>query len=193
MISGKLRTAVLLCLILTPIVQAISKIGVCVGYLRNIDLAKLMYANEHEVTTGNEVTIEQLYPYINMDLICPSGGEYIIGPIGTPARCTYPSHSIEGLREIQRGIVQEHLIPSYYAISIIFPATFLAVYVFRKLKTVITHKKLKRFPYKSTFLCAYIICNFMLLGIWSDSLELPPIWLKCLFPILIFVPKIYWL
>ncbi len=195
MILGKFRTVILLCIAVTSVAQSSSKIGACLGNLKNIDLYKLVYADEHKLKIGDEINEEDLIrEYIKSPrlMTCPSGGKYIIGPVGTPARCTYPSHSIEGLRKIQHDIVREHLIPSYYAISIVFPVSFLSVKVFRKYKSV-KNQKLNRFPYIATFLWAYFICTCVLLVIWRNSNEPPPNWFACIFPTLTLITYPKWL
>ena len=66
----------------------------CPANLRAIYLAKAMLADDKKLTNGIVVTKEELLPYLYGDWPrCPQGGEYSIGRIGDPPRCSFPQHT----------------------------------------------------------------------------------------------------
>ena len=61
----------------------------CTSNLRMIDAAKQMCAMDKDLEAGDTPTPDQLTPYFPDGLpVCPSGGAYTPGPIGTPPSCS---------------------------------------------------------------------------------------------------------
>lgn len=66
----------------------------CIGNLRRIEAAKAEWAAAADREEGDAPTAEEIgrrLPEGRLP-VCPQGGEYIIGPPGTKARCTVPGH-----------------------------------------------------------------------------------------------------
>ena len=82
----------------------------CIAHLQQIDGAKAMWALEHEKTSNDLATLQDLFGpdrYITQMPACPQGGTYTIGRVGEVVRCTIPMHSrYFGLVEVvdQNGI-----------------------------------------------------------------------------------------
>jgi prepilin-type N-terminal cleavage/methylation domain-containing protein len=63
----------------------------CLANLRHLGDAKEQYAIERRLNTGDPVEYGQLYPgYIRTPraLVCPSGGDYVLGTIGENPVCS---------------------------------------------------------------------------------------------------------
>jgi hypothetical protein len=60
----------------------------CMNNRRMIDAAKDQWAIENNQTDGAQPTLEDLMEFMREKPVCPVGGEYIIGPVGTDAACT---------------------------------------------------------------------------------------------------------
>lgn len=67
----------------------------CISNLRMIEGAKDQWAIEHNITTGTDVSPEDIKPYLKEFPSCPAGGSYILNPVGTPATCDHPGHTLE--------------------------------------------------------------------------------------------------
>ncbi|MBN1670226.1 MAG: hypothetical protein JXR37_04295 [Kiritimatiellae bacterium] len=68
----------------------------CIGNLRQIDGAKEQWAMMYGVTNGTP-TGEQLGEFIKggwRTVVCPSGGEYRINPLGEDPTCSIAGHSL---------------------------------------------------------------------------------------------------
>jgi hypothetical protein len=70
----------------------------CVVCLRQIDGAKDLWAMENKKTIGSHVTWQDLVgsgkPIREMP-ICPQGGKYDIGKVGSRPSCNIPGHTLE--------------------------------------------------------------------------------------------------
>lgn len=63
----------------------------CYNNLRRIEFAKSQYASDNQLTNGTPVTEAQISKYLDGGfgkLVCAEHGKYIIGAIGTEARCS---------------------------------------------------------------------------------------------------------
>jgi hypothetical protein len=70
--------------------QASNEQTSCMNNLRQIEAAKNEWALETGKTTGAEPTEQDLLPYLTGGVfpVCPAGGVYTIGAIGTPPSCS---------------------------------------------------------------------------------------------------------
>jgi hypothetical protein len=88
--------AVVLFAILNPALRR-AKIGGgpgCIYYLKRIQLAKQMYAEDNKITNDVVFTTEQLLPYLGGTWPkCPAGGSYSIGKLYESPRCSFPAHT----------------------------------------------------------------------------------------------------
>lgn len=68
----------------------------CVGNLKQVDSGKEQYAMEAKLANGAAVTLANLVPdYVKRDPVCPSGGTYTIGNVGTDPTCSIAAaHSL---------------------------------------------------------------------------------------------------
>jgi hypothetical protein len=65
--------------------------GNCIGNLIFFGHAKEVWAIKNNATNGQDVTWDDLAPYVECDIRlikCMSGGTYDLGPIGTRPRCS---------------------------------------------------------------------------------------------------------
>jgi general secretion pathway protein G len=60
----------------------------CPNNLRMLDGAKQQWALENRRTKGDNVTWDDIKPYIKTPLICSRGGTYILGRVGELPRCS---------------------------------------------------------------------------------------------------------
>ncbi len=70
--------------------QANNERDACMNNLRQIDAAKNEWALENGKPTGSVPTEQDILPFITGGVfpVCPSGGVYTIGAIGTPPSCS---------------------------------------------------------------------------------------------------------
>jgi hypothetical protein len=71
----------------------------CINNLKQIDLAKKMWANDNNKQNGDTPTWSDLKPYLGGGtngkmLVCPDGGVYTIGSLGEKPTCSHPGHVI---------------------------------------------------------------------------------------------------
>jgi hypothetical protein len=68
----------------------------CINNLRQIDAAVNQFALEHGKTSGSDVTVDDLTPYLpkNVLPVCPSGGSYTIGKVGEIPKCSIAGHEL---------------------------------------------------------------------------------------------------
>jgi hypothetical protein len=70
----------------------------CRSNLREIDGGKQQWMIEHQKTTNDIPTWDDLRRYLSRrgDTVptCPSGGTYTIGRLSEPPRCSYPEHTL---------------------------------------------------------------------------------------------------
>jgi len=74
-----------------------SQRAVCVSNLRQMDFAKTMWANDHKKHDGDEPAESEIFgpgKYMNAKPICPAGGNYSLGPVGSPPTCSIPGHGM---------------------------------------------------------------------------------------------------
>ncbi len=67
----------------------------CIANLKQIDSAKEQYAMDNKLNNGAAVTLADLVGangYIKSTPVCPSGGTYTVGAIGTAPTCDQPGH-----------------------------------------------------------------------------------------------------
>jgi chromosome segregation ATPase len=74
--------------------QAIAERNTCINNLRQIDAAKNQWALENSKPVGAVPTEQDIAVYLkdNVIPVCPSGGTYTIGAVGTPPTCSIPGH-----------------------------------------------------------------------------------------------------
>ena len=79
-----------------PAVDPEAAKAACVNNLRLIEAAKQQCALEHNLTITDNVTAEQILPYMGPGAKelprCPLGGTYNIGIVGAKAACSIPGH-----------------------------------------------------------------------------------------------------
>src|SRR5882672_6198693 len=67
----------------------------CVNNLRQLDGAKQQWTLENRRITGDNVTWDDVKPYLKIPLVCSRGGTYILGRVGDLPRCsTGGTHSL---------------------------------------------------------------------------------------------------
>jgi hypothetical protein len=68
----------------------------CYSNLLAIDAAKEHWAQQHGARTGSRVSDDELFTrgaLVPREPECPSGGRYVLRPIGQPPRCSVPAHN----------------------------------------------------------------------------------------------------
>lgn len=69
----------------------------CISRLRMIDGAKLQWGLDHQKTTNDIPTWDDIRFYIGRGGAiphCPAGGTYTVGRLEQPATCSYPGHKL---------------------------------------------------------------------------------------------------
>jgi hypothetical protein len=73
--------------------------NICLSNLRIIDGAKQLYVLEHGLKPGDVIptqeVIERLTELHVWPLKCPSGGTYMINPVGKDPTCSVPGHQLQ--------------------------------------------------------------------------------------------------
>ena len=74
----------------------------CVNNLKQIELAKKMWAADNNKKNADTPTEQDLLPYLGRGpnsqfFVCPQGGTYTIGSVGEKARCSIPGHNLPDL------------------------------------------------------------------------------------------------
>jgi hypothetical protein len=66
----------------------------CINNLRQIDIAKQMWATDNQKPRGTLLTAADLAPYLGPKGLpaCPAGGVYTLNPVGIPPICNIPGH-----------------------------------------------------------------------------------------------------
>jgi len=66
----------------------------CINQLRQIDVAKQMWATDHQKPPGALLTVADLAPYLGTNALpaCPAGGVYTLNPVGLAPLCNIPGH-----------------------------------------------------------------------------------------------------
>jgi hypothetical protein len=78
-----------------------SRIDLCIANLERLDIVKEEWASENKKGPGDNVSLKDLIrPHIESlsakprwKAICPSGGTYTIGSIGSPPKCSIAEHN----------------------------------------------------------------------------------------------------
>jgi general secretion pathway protein G len=72
-----------------------SREGTCIANLKQIDSAKEQWAMDRHKDAGALPKASNLAPeYIKVMPTCPSGGKYVINPIGTDPTCSLSGHAL---------------------------------------------------------------------------------------------------
>jgi hypothetical protein len=74
-----------------------SQRAACVANLKQIDGAKAIWADANKKLKTDEPADSDLFgteQYIRVKPICPAGGIYSLGPVGSPPTCTIPRHEL---------------------------------------------------------------------------------------------------
>jgi hypothetical protein len=68
----------------------------CVNNLRQLEGAKEQWQLEHKLTNGSPAIPTEVLQYVKGGVmpICPQGGAYTIGSLGSPVACTIPTHKL---------------------------------------------------------------------------------------------------
>ena len=79
-------------------VRATSSIAICLNNLRQMDVSINQWALVNGKHVGDPVTLEDIKPYIKLNLreetpICPEGGKYSVTVVGTPPTCSLGTDS----------------------------------------------------------------------------------------------------
>ncbi len=67
----------------------------CINNLRMMDAAKEQWALDKNKIQGDDVVIEEVEQFMHMPPVCPQGGTYTYGPIGTMPTCSHPEHELQ--------------------------------------------------------------------------------------------------
>jgi len=69
----------------------------CRNNLKQIDLAKHLWANDNNKPESATPTRAELLPFLSKSQfpICPAGGEYSMNPVNEHAQCTIPGHTLD--------------------------------------------------------------------------------------------------
>ncbi len=64
----------------------------CINSLRQLDGATEQWAIENKKVIGDTVTAADIAPYLKQFPVCPQGGQYTVGPVGSEPTCSIPGH-----------------------------------------------------------------------------------------------------
>jgi len=68
----------------------------CINNLKQLELAKKLWAADNHKQDADTPTVADLTPYLggagSRILTCPQGGTYTIGSVGEKPRCSIPGH-----------------------------------------------------------------------------------------------------
>ncbi len=71
----------------------------CINRLRMIDGSKQQWMLEHQKTTNDVVTWDDIRPYLSREgkaiPACPAGGTYTLGRLSEPPTCSIPGHKLQ--------------------------------------------------------------------------------------------------
>jgi len=89
---GAVAVVLLAALVLPAFVRArnTSASNACVNNLRQIAGAKEQWAIENHKATNDVVSWDDIKPYLSHEQVpqCPDGGDYILGRVGEPPKCS---------------------------------------------------------------------------------------------------------
>jgi hypothetical protein len=66
----------------------------CINNLRQIESAKEQWTIEHTKKAGDPIVEAEVKQLLPGQLVCPAGGTYTYGPVGTPPRCSIANHQL---------------------------------------------------------------------------------------------------
>lgn len=68
-----------------------ARANACIENMRAIDFAKVQWATENNGGEGDSISNDNVNLYVkgNEMPVCPAGGNYTVGTIGTPPDCDY--------------------------------------------------------------------------------------------------------
>jgi len=66
----------------------------CISILQEMDAAKQVWRAENHKTTDDVPTMTELTNYMKLVPVCPKGGVYTIGHVGTPPKCSIKGHEL---------------------------------------------------------------------------------------------------
>ncbi|MDQ6631457.1 MAG: hypothetical protein M3Y82_06825 [Verrucomicrobiota bacterium] len=66
----------------------------CIANLKQLEVAKTMWAVNNKKSGGVEVTANDIAPFLKAAPACPSGGTYTLNPVGVEPSCSVPGHSL---------------------------------------------------------------------------------------------------
>jgi len=76
--------------------REVAQRNACVSNLRQIDMAKEMWATDHKSAEGDmsatEANLTAGGKYLQARPVCPAGGTYSYNPIGIRTTCSVPRH-----------------------------------------------------------------------------------------------------
>jgi prepilin-type N-terminal cleavage/methylation domain-containing protein len=74
-----------------------ARISACINNLRIIDAAKEQYAMENNIADAAAVVWANVTPYLKGGQpVCPAGGTYTIGAVGSDPTCDVANHTLTG-------------------------------------------------------------------------------------------------
>jgi hypothetical protein len=96
--SAVVPAAVVAAMALPALAKAkeVSQRNTCINNLRLIDGAKQQWALEKDKSTNDVPTWEDIQPFLGSKETphCPKGGEYTIGSVNEPPRCSISGHQL---------------------------------------------------------------------------------------------------
>ncbi len=66
----------------------------CLSNIRQLDGAVQTWALEQHKAQTDSPTWEDLKPYLRHEVVCPSGGTYRLGTVGSQPTCSIPDHNL---------------------------------------------------------------------------------------------------
>jgi type II secretory pathway pseudopilin PulG len=74
--------------------RATSQQNACINNLRQLDAAKNEWALEKAKKATDTPTKQDLLPFLRSWPVCPQGGNYTIGPVSEPPKCSITGHEL---------------------------------------------------------------------------------------------------
>jgi hypothetical protein len=74
--------------------RQIAQQNLCINNLRQIDAAKTRWSLEKNQTNGAPAVDAEIQQFLSHPLVCPAGGTYTYGPVGTLPTCSIPHHQL---------------------------------------------------------------------------------------------------
>jgi hypothetical protein len=79
--------------------QARKNRDACIDNLIQMDGASVSWALENSKRLGAPLAMTNLVgidKWIRLPVVCPSGGQYTVGPLGVGPKCSIPDHTLSG-------------------------------------------------------------------------------------------------